>query len=369
MLLSDIILETSEAALQIQLDDGSFPPGHNGPYHDQETPIRNTAHWLITLLKAYEISNNAKFKDSAWKAAQFLLLPSGRPMNATFFCRDNPEKDFCNGLIGQAWVIEALAIAGVTLEDSRYHDLARKIFLLHPFDHKVGLWRRVNVDGSYHTYDIAFNHQLWFAAAGVILNSNANIPIDLEIKRFLDQTRESHLQVDDSGRIIHSISLPKPLSKRNRIRKFLRRQSIVLKKINQTGYKDDRLVSKEIGYHAFNMYAFALLKQCIPNEPLWKSAKFLSALNFMNKSEFVHGLEDNIYGYPYNPPGFEVTFTIQEFSSFTSFSKPSEWWVAQQLSRCYDKDKKMMSRSTEDEKTHAARLYEATRLTDLEFRI
>ncbi len=369
MLLSDIILQSCEAAFQFQSDDGSFPPGHNGPYHDQETPIRNTSHWLISMLKAYEISNKSKFKDSAWKAAQFLLLPTGRPMNATFFCRKNPEKDFCNGLIGQAWVIEALAIAGVKLEDSRYHDLAREIFLLHPFDHKVGLWRRVNVDGSYHTYDIAFNHQLWFASAGALLNSNTNAPIDTEIKRFLDQTRESHLQVDDSGRIIHSISLPKPSSMRNRISQYLHRRSNLLKKNNQTVYNDNQLVYKEIGYHAFNLYAFALLKRCIPEDPLWQSTKFLSTLNFMNKSEFINGLEDNIYGYPYNPPGFEVALTIQEFSSFTSFSKPAEWWVEQQLRRCYDMDKKMMSRSTEDEKTHAARMYESTRLKDCEIRL
>ena len=82
-----------------------------------ETPVRNTAHWLITMLKAYEISNETKFKDSAWRAVQYLLSPSARPMNATFFCRTNPEKDFCNGLVGQAWIIEALAIAGMKLED------------------------------------------------------------------------------------------------------------------------------------------------------------------------------------------------------------------------------------------------------------
>ena len=40
MLLSDIILQSCEAALQLQSEDGSFPPGCNGPYHDPETPVR-----------------------------------------------------------------------------------------------------------------------------------------------------------------------------------------------------------------------------------------------------------------------------------------------------------------------------------------
>lgn len=34
-----------------------------------------------------------------------------RPMAATFWHRKNPEKDACNGLIGQAWTIEALTMA------------------------------------------------------------------------------------------------------------------------------------------------------------------------------------------------------------------------------------------------------------------
>ena len=122
MFLSDIIMQTSRAALQLQRADGSFPEGCNGPYHDSETPVRNTAHWLITMLKAFEISQaKPDFIDSAWRAVQYLLSPSARPMNATFFCRTNPEKDFCNGVIGQAWVIEALAIAGRKLNDPQMY--------------------------------------------------------------------------------------------------------------------------------------------------------------------------------------------------------------------------------------------------------
>src|SRR4030042_3738067 len=161
MFLSDIIVESSDAALCLQLEDGSFPPGCNGPYHDPETPVRNTAHWLITMLKAYEISNDSRFKDSAWASAEYLLSPSVRPMNATFICRKNPEKDFCNGLIGQAWVIEALGIAGMQLENSKYIEVAQNVFMLHPFDHKAGLWRRVNVDGSYNSLHMTLNHKLW----------------------------------------------------------------------------------------------------------------------------------------------------------------------------------------------------------------
>ncbi len=360
MWLSDIILQSSNAALQLQAGDGSFPPGCNGTYHDPETPARNTAHWLITLLKAYEISNNARFKDSAWQAAQYLLSPSVRPMNATFFCRKNPEKDFCNGLIGQAWIIEALAISGKKFEDPKYIELARNVFDLHPFDHKIGLWRRVNVDGSYHGFDITFNHQLWFAASGAMLDSDL---INTKIIRFIDRTMETHLRLDPSGRIIHVIS--NPLSRREKIRKLIHH----LRNPARSSQNDNQAAHKEIGYHAFNMYAFSMLKRYMPGHSFWQSPKFIAALNFMNKEEFVRGLENNKYGYPYNPPGFEVALTIQECSSLVSFSKSPEWWVGQQLRRCYDMDEKMMSRLTEDKETLSARLYEATRLKDMEINI
>jgi hypothetical protein len=349
--------------MQLQRDDGSFHGGRNGPYNDSETPVRNTAHWLITLLKAFEISAEPAFVDSARRTVHYLLSPSARPMNATFFCRTNPEKDFCNGVIGQAWVIEALAIAGEKLNDPKCIDVARNVFMLHPFDNEAGLWRRVNVDGSYNTFDMTFNHQLWFAAAGSLIEKDSDSPINSRIKRFMERLSESHLNIDPTGRIRHTIAKQAPkASGSGKWIAFIRRNKGSNKTSNQ-------MASKEIGYHAFNMYAFTILRQQMPDLPFWKSFKFLTALNFIDKEEFVSGLENSIYGYPYNPPGFEAAFTIQEFSSGVSFSRSREWWVEQQLRRSYDSKTKMLSRSTEDEKTLTARFYEATRLADMEIQL
>ncbi len=112
MLLSDIILQSSKTALHLQLEDGSFPPGCNGPYHDQETPVRNTAHWLITMLKAYEISNEARFKDSSWNAVQYLLLPSNRPLNAIFFVEKILRRIFVMGLLVRHGLLKHLRLLG-----------------------------------------------------------------------------------------------------------------------------------------------------------------------------------------------------------------------------------------------------------------
>ena len=193
--LHDILLQSSEAALGLQASSGAFPAGWNGPYHDPETPVRNTAHWLVSLLKAYAISGDVRLKDAAWRAANYLSSSETRPMRATFFCRTNPEKDFCNGLIGQAWTIEALVTAAEALEEPQYLDLAREVFLLHPFNQRTGLWRCVNVDGSYTQVDMTLNHQLLFAASGAMIESDTKGAVGGQVQRFLDTVYTSQLSI------------------------------------------------------------------------------------------------------------------------------------------------------------------------------
>jgi hypothetical protein len=91
----------------MQQKDGSFPSGHNGPHGDEETPVRNTSHALYILCWLVD-SGFDEYKDKANLAVDYLLSKQARPMGSSFWCRSNPEKDFNNGLVGQAWVFEAL---------------------------------------------------------------------------------------------------------------------------------------------------------------------------------------------------------------------------------------------------------------------
>ncbi len=116
--------------------------------------------------------------------------------------RNNPEKDFSNGLIGQAWVIEALDYAARKLGDDRLVKLAEDVFLRHPFDERKGRWQVVNVDGSYDPVDMTFNHQLWFAAAGSFLKENSRIR--QQVRRFMD-TLDTNLEIYDNGLIVHAL--------------------------------------------------------------------------------------------------------------------------------------------------------------------
>lgn len=360
MQLGDVILASAQASLGLQRADGSFPPGHNGPYHDPETPVRNTGHWVITLCKAYEISGDIRLRDAAWRAAQYLISAEARPMQATFFCRKNPKKDFCNGLIGQAWALEALVSASETLGDGTYVKVAEEVFLMHPFDDQRGLWQRVNVEGTYSTFDMTLNHQLWFAAAGSMLSSDPQSTIGSQVMRCLHRTQISHLSVARSGRIAHHI---RPFSKQLRLEKLLRS----LRRPHWTLHESARLAHKEAGYHAFNLYAFALLKRRFPVRPLWRSKQVQAAWRYAQTEEFRRSLEDNEFGYPYNPPGLEMTFALEVFAE-KAHTRQHEW-LSEQLRRSYDFESHLMNRGTEDPLTLSARLYEATRLSEMTLRI
>ena len=201
--VNDIILMSAGSFLKKQKRDGSFTAGNNGPYFDKELPNRNTAHIIILLLKAYSISKKQEFLNSADKALKFILRNEFRPMKATFLVRNNPYKDFCNGLIGQAWMCEALIYSYKYFKEKIALKIAGEVILKHPFDKEIGLWRIVNVDGSSTQIDYAFNHQLWFAA---IASNLENDLIQKRVKKFLDKIFDN-LRIHNDGLIMHSIKL------------------------------------------------------------------------------------------------------------------------------------------------------------------
>jgi hypothetical protein len=61
-MLSNIIIDISDEFCHLQNSDGSFPAGNNGPHKDPETAVRNSAHWLITFAKCYELTGEEKYR-------------------------------------------------------------------------------------------------------------------------------------------------------------------------------------------------------------------------------------------------------------------------------------------------------------------
>lgn len=312
-------------------------PGINGPYNDPQTDVRNNAHWSITYLHL------GKEKE-ATKCLNKVI--SGRPFNKTFFMRNKKGKTRCNGLMGQARVIEALVHAHEKLRESRYDELAKEVFLMHK-QTKSGYWKRRDIDGKELSVDKTFNHQLWFAAAGSMI---PNEEIRRQIIRFMDRL-ENNISIHKNGLIRHliwpKITTPVHLIKSKKTPKYLH--------------------DKEVGYHAFNLYGLALLKEKLPDHSFWNSMKFSKILNYALSKEHLDIAEKNKYGTQYNPSGIELAYFVyvlrDRIDDWKSVAKQS---LERQFAKHLDKKTSLMNQNTNDPDTLAARIYEATRLPDIE---
>jgi len=299
--------------------------------------------------------------DAAHRATNYLLSREARPMEATFWHRKNPEKDTCNGLIGQAWTIEALVTAARVLEREEPLVLAEEVFLEHPFREKIALWRRVAVDGQYLGLDPTLNHQIWFAAAGALLVPFVTEEVDRRVRSFLGQLND-HFRVRRSGLTRHTIT---PSFSWVKLAKY------TAKRITQSSTERQALRRKELGYHAFNLYGLGVLYKQYSGHAFWTSPSFLRACRYVASDAFSQSIAGSPYGFPYNPPGFEVAFVFDAFGDILdgrTEERPQEW-VVKQLAHCFDWSEYLMNRNTPDPVTHAARIYEATRLPDLELKM
>ncbi len=385
-MLSDLIIKTAETMLELQIEDGSFPVGHNGPYYDPETPVRNSGHWLMIFAKCYELTGDDKFKDKVRMLAEYLYSEDARPNGYSFYHRNKRDKDKCNGLIGQAWTFEALVGATRLLGNNKYALLAEEVFFQHPFNEEHGLWSRLEIDGQVLPLDGTFNHQLWFAACASCIKGKRNAEIRSRVKKFMD-ILPKNLAILENGLVYHKIEwlwekqFAKNFTLNSKIRRWignflkgLRNRtwpecSPTKEQIKGDIYKKE--MYRSIGYHSFNMYAFAMLKTEVPEHPFWESNSFRYAVDYMLTIEYRAGLNNNKYGYPYNPPGFEVPYSLSILKDMNEkdWLKISQWWIIEQFKRCYNKKTGLMDKNTEDPNTLAARIYEATRLLNIEINI
>ncbi|MEJ2063272.1 MAG: hypothetical protein P8X74_08370 [Reinekea sp.] len=329
--------------------------GHNGPYLDPETPVRVTAHWLVVFCCLYKRLGKVEYLNAAKSAIDYLTSSEARPMEAAFYCRINPKKDLCNGLMGQAWVIEALLYAYDVLKDQELYDLAESTFLAHEFDETRGLWRRLSVDGTIMDFDETFNHQLWFCAVGSKLKSSEKALNNCD--RFF-KVNASKPELYSDGVIFHDSNVFRfGLERRHGVRPVI---NYVLNKIGAIRNKM-ALYSKSVGYHGFNMYAYELMRDRYGANEFYKSKTYKKMVGVVNSKDFIEALEASQYGYPYNPPGFELGYVMLQ-NGYT------EKEVVAFLELHFSKtagEKGVNSARSKDIETSQARLYELVRLLDI----
>ena len=370
-----IFLDVVKQALTTQNQDtGAMPGGHNGPYCDIETPVRNTSHWAISFIKAYQLTGEDKYKLSAKLCLDYLIKPNKNRTEYTFIHRQKKGKDQENGTIGTAWNIEALVIGYHTFNESKYLDLAIDLYKIFPFSKKLGLWSRITPEGIKHGLDLTFNHQLWFVSSALILYNACNDDnIKFQIDIFFDKINK-YFKIRTNGLIIHGIKLwntPKSIIKNLLIKGIM---------INRRVFKNQSMIYKEIGYHAFNMYAFSIIYQLGYHLDFFKTKKFQRALNFTFSNYYKNALENNKhnrdstklkikknlpinrYGYAYNAPGFEIPYIYATFENIVKTDFDITKIIAKQLEYSYNKTNLAFSNNTEDAISLTSRIYELSRV-------
>ena len=349
--VSDFTLVSADSALKQQRSDGSFPAGHNGPYFDEETPVRCTAHFLCLLSKAFKLTGRQEYNIACASAIDYLRSKSARPYGKTYYCRQKEGKDRCNGLVGQAWVIEALVTAADAFDREDCYQLAEEIFLLHPWVDKVSLWNRVDIDGVVLQVDQTFNHQLWFAMAGSMLHKSPNV--QLRVKAFLANI-VAHVELYDDGVIFHKSNMQSVF---NVWSLGLRAALSKIKfQIFKSRIKKEQL-SKSIGYHGFNLHALAILKKNLPDEGIWSSDLVAKLLKACEARSFVSQLSSSVYGYYYNVSGFEIALA---YESFFADKVKSQEWINRQVGHTLDAGTSTLTNNVKDVNTALARIYIAT---------
>lgn len=316
--------------------------GVNGPYFDLETPVRNSAHWLITYsILSSECSDKA-FSKAANALLDFLLSPHRFESNGVYLHRQKHGKDWSNGVIGQAWVIEALAIAGRFLERDDALRHAEKVSRYFPFDQSVSAWLRVDLRTKRGSIDYTLNHQLWYASALSELKDEEH---DKRIVLFMDMLSAGGIKVALNGRIhhlMHSVSFKGG---------FLRLRYL-LGDVRQEHSRRN----KEVGYHLYNLHPLARLRRRFPSHSLFASQEVLGAVKYAAGTEFIDSLEQNNFAYPYNAPGFELPVVATEFG----FTGNVDAVIERQISKTFMQHNGLIGfmRNTPDPLTLNARIYE-----------
>tara|TARA_Y100000588_G_C14276656_1_gene934657 strand:+ start:2821 stop:3903 length:1083 start_codon:yes stop_codon:yes gene_type:complete len=328
--------------------------GHNGPYFDEETLVRNASHWLIIFSCLYKRTGQSLYFELGERCIKAIKLDEYRPFRASFYCRKSRKKDLSNGLMGQAWVIEALLYADPIFPGHGLYEIAEELFLLHSYDEDRCIWHVSSVDGTILDFDRTFNHQLWFCAVGSLFGNNSQILSMCD--RFFENVAIKP-KLYKNGVIYHdsnifSWSVEKNKGVRNAI-------NYILDIISDFKNKN-KLYSKSVGYHGFNIYAYTLMKKRYGKHEFFESDIYKKILNVMHNEEFFEDLSKSHYSYAYNPPGFEFSYAAIDSGDELLASK----LLNHHFSICLGNGS-FNSMLAKDFYTSEARLYELIRTLDI----
>lgn len=346
---------------QITLGLNHAKAGCNGKYKMQETPVRTTAHWLISFACFYEMTSDRGYLVMIKRYAEYLKDVVYKSENGVVVCIDD-VKGFNrpNGLMGQAWIIEALVKAGKVLGDSQCYRAAYKVFIAQRYDWERHLWNIIDINNEPLGIDVAFNHNLWFALAGLLLASTTE---NTDVKNIVDDFMDNilgHILIYNSGLISHFVvnSDNKFRDARFKIKKMicqLNKKGIPFKNPNQCEY--------ERAYHLFSVYAFAQIKLINPKYYFFSTKQWEKIKDYaLNINNFTWFPNCNDYAYRYNSPAFEYPL-IQLILTGNVDEESLNRLMQIQINDTYDGER--LSKNVLDVETLNARIYEYMQYLEL----
>jgi len=370
--ITDTIVRNT--ATKVVLQGASYiKAGVNGPYYDVETDVRNMAHWCVAFSTAFQNTQYDLYKDATKILADAILASPSYNNNGVYKCREKKTSDEVNGVIGPAWIIEGLIHASWITGDERYYERALTIFKVIPFNNTLGIWKRLNTENKVLSVDTTFNHQLWLAAAGAMIISYRN---DDEIKnqltRFISRL-DKNMTVRKNGRIAHFT-----LNDQNGFIGYFGQIYRDITNDIKEALNKPSLAYKEAGYHTFNLYGFAILKDYYPDEiSFFNTSKFRKTIEYTKTPEYMNALcapdraldethvksklnvDFNIFAFSYNSPAFELPRIYKTFGNSDAIEADICSKLAQkQIELTYDEESQTFSKNTDDPVTLTTRIYE-----------
>lgn len=330
--------------------------GRNGPYFDIESPIRNTCHWLVTASVAHSLTGERDYKSIGQKLAKCVIESKEWRVSNELVHRQTPGKDWCNGVIGRAWVVEALFMAGELLQVDAARSCAEELVKTLPFDERLGAWIRLDPIKGLIGPDFTYNHQSWFASVAAEVAKDST-DVHRRVVKFLDFSQYQSFGTYKTGLIIHSMqNRPTNWNRLNPRR--------VLRRLFNTKSQNDAVHAPEpyeraVGYHLYVLYSLARLRFALPYHAIWQSSALHSAIRYCADEHFLAALTENHYTFPYNAPGFEFPMVAIAFEDIVrDLSTHAMEAFKLQVSKTWFHAGGLFSRGTYDSLTLSARVYE-----------
>jgi hypothetical protein len=337
------LASASALSIRISRTREFFPGGTNGPHGALETPVRNTCHWIVALLRGFHFCAERSLFDRAMRLRAW-LLDAGNPFShyPTFRMRSAEGTDAVNGVIGAAWLLEALHELVVATGDEEARKRGTDLLAAHPFD-RVLAWRRHDPITNRHSVDYTYDHQAWLAAA--IADWGGARALDA--RSFLDALHRGALETRADGRIAH-------LYRANGPKAIALRARYELNERRRPGSREEL----ECGYHLYSLLPLARLRRHFASHPFFTGETLGSALSYCTTERMLR-LRTNRFGYAYNAPGLELPIVFRAFSPRLPLDVEDVAAVMDDQARVtMDPATGLHTRNTPDPLTLSARIYE-----------